>query len=252
MPSRVGSSRMGVERTAGRTGAGRTALTGTRAHVRACQLSTEIHTLLAVMRQSSKWAVSPIFLDETSGADAEDPLLRNLKALRQKIVTDWSDEDWEAARVPPSAYLAPFLDVVRSERTNTIVTSVALSSVLKILNLQFFDESTPGAAVGIHMVMDAVTSCRFEVTDLASEEAVLVKILQVTSFEATQKVFFETPGAAVGIHMVMDAVTSCRFEVTDLTSEEAVLVKILQVTASRLRYHGKNVATKRFYSRSSR
>ncbi|CAI5524848.1 unnamed protein product [Closterium sp. Naga37s-1] len=179
MASRLGSSTMAVGRTAGRTGAGRAALSGTRAHVRACQLSTEIHTLLAVMRQSSKWAVSPIFLDETSGVDAEDPLLRNLKALRQKIVTDWSDDDWEAARVPPSAYLAPFLDVVRSERTNTIVTSVALSSVLKILNLQFFDESTPGAAVGIHMVMDAVTSCRFEVTDLASEEAVLVKILQV-------------------------------------------------------------------------
>ncbi|GJP82710.1 hypothetical protein CLOP_g12958 [Closterium sp. NIES-67] len=171
---------MGVGRTgAGRTAVGRTGFSRTHAHRRACQLSTEIHTLLAVMRQSSKWAVSPIFLDETSGADAEDPLLRNLKDLRQKIVTDWSDDDWEAARVPPSAYLVPFLDVVRSERTNTIVTSVALSSILKILNLQFFDQSTPGAAVGIHMVMDAVTSCRFEVTDLASEEAVLVKILQV-------------------------------------------------------------------------
>lgn len=56
---------------------------------------------------------------------------------------------------------------------------MALTSVLKILNLDIIDENTKNVGIAMHSVVDSVTSCRFEVTDQASEEAVLMKILQV-------------------------------------------------------------------------
>jgi brefeldin A-resistance guanine nucleotide exchange factor 1 len=56
---------------------------------------------------------------------------------------------------------------------------VALAAVYKILTLEVFDINTAHVDVAMHSIVDAVTSCRFEVTDPASEEFVLMKILQV-------------------------------------------------------------------------
>ena len=42
-----------------------------------------------------------------------------------------------------------------------------------------FGTETEGAAAAMHAVADAVTHCRFEATDAASDEVVLSKILQV-------------------------------------------------------------------------
>lgn len=77
-------------------------------------------------------------------------------------------------------YLAPFLDVVQSDDIPASATGVALSAVLKILKLDVFDERTPGARDAIHSVIFAVTNCRLERTDPASEDAVMMRILQVT------------------------------------------------------------------------
>ncbi|KAI3972373.1 hypothetical protein MKW92_033061 [Papaver armeniacum] len=60
----------------------------------------------------------------------------------------------------------------------TPITGVALSSVYKILSLGILDPTTVNVKDAMHLVVDAVTSCRFEVTDSASEEVVLMKILQ--------------------------------------------------------------------------
>ncbi|CAI5510834.1 unnamed protein product [Closterium sp. Naga37s-1] len=86
-------------------------------------------------------------------------------------------DEWD--RVDPLEYLAPFLTIIRSEKTNTASTGVALAATHKILTTGFFSASTTGAARAMHAVVEAVTGCRFEVTDHSSEEVVLMKILQV-------------------------------------------------------------------------
>jgi hypothetical protein len=57
------------------------------------------------------------------------------------------------------------------------------------------DEKTAGAAEVMHFIVDAVTGCKFEVTDPASEEVVLLKILQVGipchSLKPSLKVFLK-------------------------------------------------------------
>eukprot|EP00271_Cylindrocystis_brebissonii_P013215 TRINITY_DN32894_c0_g1_i1.p1 TRINITY_DN32894_c0_g1~~TRINITY_DN32894_c0_g1_i1.p1 ORF type:complete len:1612 (+),score=297.74 TRINITY_DN32894_c0_g1_i1:164-4837(+) len=137
----------------------------------ACKISTEIQAVIAMMRQNAKWAVVPHYIDDP---DADDPLLHDFKILRNQIF-GW--EDWTT--VAPLTYLAPFLAVIRSEKANTPITGAALSAVHKILELEFFSAETVGAVAAMHAIVDSVTSCRFEVTDAASEEIVLMKILQV-------------------------------------------------------------------------
>ncbi|KAL9257329.1 ARF guanine-nucleotide exchange factor GNOM-like protein [Drosera capensis] len=107
-----------------------------------CTINTEIGTLLAAMRRNVRWGGRFVSGDN----QLEDPLVYSLKDLHQ---------------------------------TSAIITGVVLSSVYKILTLDAFDLDTVNIADTMHMIVDTVASCRFEVTDPVSEEHVLMKILRV-------------------------------------------------------------------------
>ncbi|KAI8534738.1 hypothetical protein RHMOL_Rhmol10G0120000 [Rhododendron molle] len=137
----------------------------------ACMINSEIGSVLAVMRRNVRWGGRYVSGDD----QLEHSLIQSLKALRRQVFS-WQ-HPWHT--VNPAVYLQPFLDVVRSDETGAPITSVALSSVHKILTLDVLDLNTANVDDAMHLVVDAVTSCRFEVTDPASEEVVLMKILQV-------------------------------------------------------------------------
>ncbi|KAL2333279.1 hypothetical protein Fmac_014492 [Flemingia macrophylla] len=137
----------------------------------ACMINAEIGAVLAVMRRNVRWGVHYMSDDDQS----EHFLVQSLKALRRQIFS-WQNE-WHA--INPALYLQPFLDVIQSDETGAPITGVALSSVYKILTMDVIDQYTVNVGDTVHLVVDAVTSCRFEVTDSGSEEVVLMKILQV-------------------------------------------------------------------------
>lgn len=137
----------------------------------ACMINSEIGAVLAVMRRNVRWGGRYMSGDD----QLEHSLIQSLKALRRQIFT-WQHH-WHT--INPTVYLQPFLDVIRSDETGAQITGVALSSVYKILTLDVIDHNTVSVEEAMHMLVDAVTSCRFEVTDPASEEVVLMKILQV-------------------------------------------------------------------------
>lgn len=137
----------------------------------ACMVNAEIGAVLAVMRRNARWAGRYMGGDD----QLEHSLVYSLKTLRRSIFS-WQ-QPW--IKINPSLYLTPFLDVVRSDETGAPITGVALSAVYKILALEVFDSQTAHVDEAMHEIVDAVTSCRFEVTDIASEEVVLMKILQV-------------------------------------------------------------------------
>ncbi|KAF6167925.1 hypothetical protein GIB67_027703 [Kingdonia uniflora] len=120
----------------------------------ACMINSEVGAVLAIMR-------------------------RNVR---------WGGRFMAGSTVNPVLYLQPFLDVVRSDETGAPITGVILSLVYKILTLNVIDLNTVNVEETMYLVVDIVTSCRFEVTDPASEELVLMKILQVRdySFGSTQ------------------------------------------------------------------
>ncbi|CAM8909087.1 unnamed protein product [Rhodiola kirilowii] len=137
----------------------------------ACIINTEISALLAVMRRNVRWGVRYFAIDNK----LEHPLIQSLKRLRKEIFL-WQNQ-WDSTN--PAAYLQPFLDVIQSDETGAPITGVALSSVYKILTLDILNIYTGKVEDAMALIVDAVTSCRFEVTDPASEEVVLMKILQV-------------------------------------------------------------------------
>lgn len=137
----------------------------------ACMVNTEVGAVLAVMRRNARWAGHYMSGDD----QLEHSLIHSLKALRRKIFG--LQLEWHS--INPSVYLKPFLDVIRSDETGAPITGVALSAIYKILTMEVFDLNTVHVEDAMHAIVDAVTSCRFEVTDPASEEVVLVKILQV-------------------------------------------------------------------------
>lgn len=136
-----------------------------------CMINTEIGAVLAVMRRNVRWGGRYMSGDD----QLEHSLIQSLKSLRRQIFS--YQHAWHT--VNPTVYLQPFLDVIRSDETGAPITGVALSSLYKILTLDVLDLNTVNVEDAMHLVVDAVTSCRFEVTDPACEEVVLMKILQV-------------------------------------------------------------------------
>jgi brefeldin A-resistance guanine nucleotide exchange factor 1 len=137
----------------------------------ACMVNSEVGAVLAVMRRNARWAGRYMAGDD----QLEHSLVQSLKNLRRQIFS-WQ-QPWHM--IDPSIYLKPFMDVIRSDETGAPITGVALSAVYKTLTLEVFDLNTVHVDEAMHSIVDAVTSCRFEVTDPASEEVVLMKILQV-------------------------------------------------------------------------
>lgn len=146
----------------------------------ACVVASEVATVLAVMRRNVRWAGVRY---DSGGADEhlDHPLVAGLKSLRGRAAgwgrpggaCRWLDD------VDPLLYLRPFFDVVRSDETGAPITGAALSSLHKVLSLDLVGPAAPSVAGAMGAVVDAVTGCRFEVTDPASEEAVLARVLQV-------------------------------------------------------------------------
>ncbi|KAM7384982.1 hypothetical protein PAMP_001086 [Pampus punctatissimus] len=85
----------------------------------------------------------------------------------------------ELSDVEPNVFLRPFLEVVRSEDTTGPITGLALTSVNKFLSYGLIDSNHEAAAEAIENMADAVTHARFVGTDPASDEVVLMKILQL-------------------------------------------------------------------------
>ncbi|PON73320.1 Guanine nucleotide exchange factor [Parasponia andersonii] len=137
-----------------------------------CMLNTEVGAVLAVIRRPSD--SSSHYL--TSPEDSNDiALLQSLKSLRTLIFNP--QQEWRS--VDPSIYLSPFLDVIQSDDIPAVATAVALSALLKIVKLEIFDDKSPGAAEAISAIVTAITNCRLEKSDPVSEDAVMMKVLQV-------------------------------------------------------------------------
>ncbi|KAJ3675642.1 hypothetical protein LUZ60_004684 [Juncus effusus] len=147
----------------------------------ACVISAEVATVLAVMRRNVRWG-GPIGVryggvDSHSDDHTDHPLIQSLKSVRS-LAFSWSPPH-EFSSIDPIVYLRPFLDIIRSDETGAPITGAALNSLHKFFALDLFNVHTVNITGAMDAVIDAVTGCRFEVTDPASEEAVLMKILQV-------------------------------------------------------------------------
>lgn len=144
------------------------------------------------------------FVNEFQDED-QDTLIKGLASLKEAL-----NDAENLAQLEPSVFLAPFLEVIRSEETTGPVTSLALSAVNKIisygligkqhslaqyslslfyreylftfkliLSVPISDPDHSAVASCVESVADAVTHARFVGTDASGDGVVLMRILQV-------------------------------------------------------------------------
>uniref|UniRef100_A0A8C1JK83 Golgi-specific brefeldin A-resistance guanine nucleotide exchange factor 1 n=1 Tax=Cyprinus carpio TaxID=7962 RepID=A0A8C1JK83_CYPCA len=185
----------------------------------------EISVVVAAIKRNSRWST------HTPLDEEQDPLLNSFSQLKETLnnIKDLSD-------VEPNVFLRPFLEVVRSEDTTGPITGLALTSVNKFLSYGLIDANHEGAAEGIENMADAVTHARFVGTDPASDEVVLMKILQVL-----RSLLLTPVGAHLTNESVCEIMQSCfricfEMRLSELLrkSAEHTLVDMVQLLFSRL------------------
>ncbi|XP_026080197.1 Golgi-specific brefeldin A-resistance guanine nucleotide exchange factor 1 isoform X4 [Carassius auratus] len=185
----------------------------------------EISVVVAAIKRNSRWST------HTPLDEEQDPLLNSFSHLKETLnnIKDLSD-------VEPNVFLRPFLEVVRSEDTTGPITGLALTSVNKFLSYGLIDANHEGAAEGIENMADAVTHARFVGTDPASDEVVLMKILQVL-----RSLLLTPVGAHLTNESVCEIMQSCfricfEMRLSELLrkSAEHTLVDMVQLLFSRL------------------
>ncbi|KAM9561147.1 Golgi-specific brefeldin A-resistance guanine nucleotide exchange factor 1-like isoform 2-T3 [Salvelinus alpinus] len=185
----------------------------------------EICTVVGAIKRNSRWNT------HTPLDEEQDPLLNSFSHLKE-ILNNMK----ELSDVEPNVFLRPFLEVVRSEDTTGPITGLALTSVNKFLSYGLIDANHEAAAEAIENMADAVTHARFVGTDPASDEVVLMKILQVL------RTLLLTPvGAHLTNESVCEIMQSCfricfEMRLSELLrkSAEHTLVDMVQLLYSRL------------------
>ncbi|KAM9365735.1 Golgi-specific brefeldin A-resistance guanine nucleotide exchange factor 1 isoform 2-T2 [Pholidichthys leucotaenia] len=185
----------------------------------------EIGTVVGAIKRNSRWNT------HTPLDEEQDPLLNSFGHLKETL-----NSIKELSDVEPNVFLRPFLEVVRSEDTTGPITGLALTSVNKFLSYGLIDASHDAAAEAIENMADAITHARFVGTDPASDEVVLMKILQVL------RTLLLTPvGAHLTNESVCEIMQSCfricfEMRLSELLrkSAEHTLVDMVQLLFSRL------------------
>ncbi|NXP23871.1 GBF1 factor, partial [Scytalopus superciliaris] len=185
----------------------------------------EINAVVGAIKRNARWSTHT-HLDEE-----RDPLLHSFSSLKEVL-----NNITELSEIEPNVFLRPFLEVIRSEDTTGPITGLALTSVNKFLSYALIDPSHEGTAEGMENMADAVTHARFVGTDHASDEVVLMKILQVL------RTLLLTPvGAHLTNESVCEIMQSCfricfEMRLSELLrkSAEHTLVDMVQLLFTRL------------------
>ncbi|XP_010624716.1 Golgi-specific brefeldin A-resistance guanine nucleotide exchange factor 1 isoform X2 [Fukomys damarensis] len=185
----------------------------------------EINIVVGAIKRNARWST------HTPLDEERDPLLHSFSHLKEVL-----NNITELSEIEPNVFLRPFLEVIRSEDTTGPITGLALTSVNKFLSSALIDPTHEGTAEGMENMADAVTHARFVGTDPASDEVVLMKILQVL-----RTLLLTSVGAHLTNESVCEIMQSCfricfEMRLSELLrkSAEHTLVDMVQLLFTRL------------------
>lgn len=136
------------------------------------------------------------------------------------------------------ALLHPFLQVIRSSSTSAPITSLALIAITKFLSYNIVGPDSPRLSVAMQLLSSAITHCRFEASDSATDEIVLLRILKL------MESMISGPGGDIlgdeAICEMMETGLSmcCQVRLSELLrrSAEVAMVNMCQVIFERLKH----------------
>ena len=156
--------------------------------------------------------------------------------------------------------LQPFLEVIKSGDTTGNITGAALTSVQNFVNYRILDPHHPDIAVAVVSMTHAVTRCKFEATDVISDEIVLTSILRLLTTIAvsevgkkciTDKGICEMVEVAFGMHfqariseLLRKAAEETLLVLTQTLFERLVVITREAEHRETMKHHGNNTSSK--------
>ncbi|KAF7725729.1 GDP/GTP exchange factor for ARF [Apophysomyces ossiformis] len=156
----------------------------------------------------------------------ENPLMEAFANLKTYLDTVQDVRDVDALLL-----LNPFLEVIRSGNTTGPIAGTALSSVEKFLHYGIVGLNNPNAAYAMNALSSAATHCKFEASDIASDELVLLRMLQVLQAALTSECGQILSDEAVCEMMETGLSMCCQMRLSEMLRRSAEHVMINMVTA---------------------
>lgn len=103
-----------------------------------------------------------------------DPLLSGFIQLRLMLNNSKNLDDIDSLTL-----LQPFLLVIKSSSTTGNITSLALDSLSKFISYNIISASSKNLAFTLTHIISSLTHCRFEASEQSSDDAVLLKVLNL-------------------------------------------------------------------------
>ncbi|ODQ63822.1 Sec7-domain-containing protein, partial [Nadsonia fulvescens var. elongata DSM 6958] len=107
---------------------------------------------------------------------SEHPLMISFANLRTSLSTTSQSH---SLKLDAIALLEPFLEVIKSQSTTAPITLTALASISKFFAYNIVTSDLTNLTVAIRELSHAITHCRFEATDQADEDSVILQILSL-------------------------------------------------------------------------
>ena len=134
--------------------------------------------------------------------------------------------------------LHPFLQVIRASATSAPITSLAIVSITKFFSYNLISSESPRLALAMQTLSAAITHCRFEASDSAADEIVLLRILKL------MEGMLSGPGANLlsdeSVCQMMECGLSmcCQSRLSELLrrSAEMSMVRMCQIIFERLKH----------------
>ncbi|KAK8119006.1 uncharacterized protein PG998_003632 [Apiospora kogelbergensis] len=163
----------------------------------------------------------------------DNPLMAGFGRLRHELSSCKNIHDFDAP-----ALLNPFLQVVQASSTSAPITTLALKAIRKFLSYGFISPKSPRFPLAMQSLATAITHCRFEASDSAQDEVVLLMILHL------MEDMLSGPGGALlsdesVCEMMGTGLTMCcERELSELLrrTAESSMVRICQIIFEHLKY----------------
>jgi golgi-specific brefeldin A-resistance guanine nucleotide exchange factor 1 len=176
---------------------------------------------------------SRLGLRNRKGKEVKDnPLLSAFARLRRDLA---GCRDISTVDAP--SLLHPFLQVIRSSSTSAAITSLAVISITKFLSYNIITERSPRIELAMMWLSAAITHCRFEASDSAADEIVLLRILKLM-----ETIITRPEGQLLGDESICEMMSTglsmcCQARLSEVLrrSAEIAMVTMCQVIFNRLK-----------------
>ncbi|KAL1389489.1 cytohesin-2 [Phyllosticta capitalensis] len=136
------------------------------------------------------------------------------------------------------ALVHPFLQVIRSSSTSAPITSLALIAITKFLSYNIIGRDSPRLPSAMQLLSSAITHCRFEATDTAADEIVLLRILKLMELMISGPAGDVLSDESVCEMMETGLSMCCQVRLSEVLrrSAEIAMVTMCQVIFERLKH----------------